>query len=247
MNEMNEQQFVEEEGMTLQELFKIVWLNRALIILVTLWVMILGIVYTFVMVTPKYTAETSIIVDVDFEVSETSQQSALYIAQNLISTYQKFVVSNLVLDSVLDEVDGLPEGYTANALENSISISTQSNVLIIYINVENESPQLAAEIANTLVSNSIEIANDDEIGYVLLQDKLKVLDPADVPVSPSSPNKILNIVISVLLGGILSLGFVFVKELFNNKYQSATEMEKHLGIKVIAAVPGTIKERKLVE
>jgi capsular polysaccharide biosynthesis protein len=247
MNELDQQQIVEEEGMTLQELFKIVWVNRILIILITLWIGVMGIVYTYVMVTPTYTAETSLIVQVDFDSSEISEQSAISIAQNLIATYKEFVVSNLVLESVIEDVDGLPVDQSINGLQNSISISTQTSVLIIYISVESESAELAAEIANTLVNNSISIANDDEVGYVLLQDKLKVLDIAVAPTVPSSPNKILNIVISVLLGGIISLAFVFIKELFNNKYQSASEMEKHLGIKVIAAVPGTIKERKLVD
>ena len=246
MNELNQQQFVEEEGMTLQELFKIVWLNRFIIILITLWVMVLGIVYTYVVVTPTYKAETSLIVQVDFESSDVSEQSALYIASNLIATYEEFVVSNLVLNSVIDDIDNLPEGYTKNSLQNSISISSSSSTLILYISVENESPELAIEIANILVSNSIDIADDDENGYLFLQDKLKVIDQAE-EANLSSPNKMLNIVISVLLGGIIALGFVFVKELFNNKYQSATEMEKHLGVKVIAAVPGTIKERKLVD
>jgi len=80
-----------------------------------------------------------------------------------------------------------------------------------------------------------------------VQDKLKVLDVAEADYNPSSPNKFLNIVISILLGGILSLGIVFLKELFNNKFQSSSEMEKYLQIKVIAAVPGTMRERKLVE
>lgn len=247
MNELNQQQLVEEEGMTLQELFKIIWLNKTLIILVTLWVMVIGIVYTYVVVTPKYTAETSLIVDVDYETTGSSEQSALVIAQNLIATYKEFVVSNLVLDSVIVDVEGLPDGYSLNSLKNSISISTTSGVFIFYISVENESPELATEIANTLVANSISIANSDEDGYILLRDKLKLLDPADTPTNPSSPNTILNVVISILLGGIISLAFVFVKELFNNKFQSSSEMEKYLGIKVIAAVPGTMKERKLVE
>jgi len=247
MNELNQQQIVEEEGMTLQELFKIVWLNKTLIILVTLWVMVVGIVYTYVVVTPKYTAETSLIVDVDYESTGSSEQSAVAIAQNLIATYKEFVVSNLVLESVIEDVVGLPAEYSLSNLKNSISISTQSSVLIIYISVENESPELASEIANTLVANSISIANSEEDGYILLQDKLKLLDIAVTPVNPSSPNTILNIVISILLGGILALAFVFVKELFNNKFQSSSEMEKYLGIKVIAAVPGTMRERKLVE
>jgi len=73
------------------------------------------------------------------------------------------------------------------------------------------------------------------------------LDEAKLPTSPSSPNKTLNVIISGLLGGILALGVVFVKEFFNNKYKTVDELERHLNIKVLAAVPGTIKERKLVD
>lgn len=247
MNELNQQQFIEEEGISLQELFQILWLNRMLIFLVTLWVMVLGVIYTYVVVTPKYTAETSLIVQVDVTATNINEASAISVAQNLIGTYKEFVLSNLILESVVEDVEALPEDYSLNALKNSISINTTSGVLIIRIAVENESPELAAEIADTLVANSIAIANDEDNAYVLLQNKLKVLDVSDIPTAPSSPNTILNIAISIILGGILSVGFIFVKELFNNKFQKPADMEKYLGIKVIAAVPGTMKERKLVE
>lgn len=247
MDELNHQEAFVEEGITLSELFRIIWNNILLVFFVTLWVSVIGIVYTFVVVTPKYTAETSIMVQVDVTQQTTSEQSAIYVAQNLIATYKEFVVSEKVLSTVLADVPELPEEYTIQSLQNSISVASSTNVLIIYISVENASPALASEIANQLVENSIEIANDEENAYVLLQNKLKVLDVATDPVNTSSPNKPLNVIISVLLGGILSLGIVFVKELFNNKFQSTQELEKHLKINVIAAVPGTIKERKLVD
>ncbi len=247
MNELNQQQFIEEEGISLQELFHILWLNRMLIFLVTLWVMVLGVIYTYVIVTPTYTAETSLIVDVDYDATNINEQSAISIAQQLIDTYKEFVLSNLILDSVVEDIDELSANQSLSGLKNSISINTTTRVLIIRISVESESPELAAEIANQLVENSISIANDEENGYILLQNKLKVLDVAEVPTSPSSPNSILNIAISIILGGILSVGFIFVKELFNNKFQKPADMEKYLSIKVIAAVPGTMKERKLVE
>ncbi|MBU0996416.1 MAG: hypothetical protein KKE16_00035 [Firmicutes bacterium] len=247
MDELNHQEAFVEEGITLSELFRIIWNNILLVFFVTLWVSVIGIVYTFVVVTPKYTAETSIMVQVDVTQQTTSEQSAIYVAQNLIATYKEFVVSEKVLSTVLADVPELPAEYTIQSLQNSISVASSTNVLIIYISVENASPALASEIANQLVENSIEIANDEENAYVLLQNKLKVLDVATDPVNTSSPNKPLNVIISVLLGGILSLGIVFVKELFNNKFQSTQELEKHLKINVIAAVPGTIKERKLVD
>jgi len=247
MNEYIEQSHYEEqEGISLQDLFKIVWGNLALILIITMWVAVIGIVYTFVVVTPKYTANTSLMVQVDPEIAGTNEQSAIVIANNLIGTYKEFIISNRVLNSVKDDIPEL-SATSISAIRNSISVSTITQVLIIRISVENASPELAQMIANTLVENSIEIANDEESPYVLLQNKLKVLDEADLPTNPSSPNKFLNVVISVLLGGIISLGVVFMKEFFNNKFKSVEEVERHLNIKVIAAVPGTIKERKLVD
>lgn len=247
MNEYNELNMVEEqEGISLQELFKIVWNNIALILIITMWVLVIGIVYTFSVVQPKYTANSSLMVQVDVESSGTNEQSAIVIANNLMGTYKEFILSNRVLESVQEELPEL-SNRSISSLKSSISISITSQILIIYISVVDTSPELAQKIANTLVENSIEIANDPESPYVLLQNKLKVLDVAKLPTSPSSPNKTLNVIISGLLGGILALGVVFVKEFFNNKYKTVDELEKHLNIKVLAAVPGTIKERKLVD
>jgi len=247
MDDLKQQESYVEEGITLSELLKIVWNNVTLVALVTLWVTIFGFIYTYIIVDEEYTSETSIMVQVDITGTTLTEQNAISIAQNLIATYKEFVVSDTVLSSVLIDNELIPDTYSLVALKNSITVSSSTSVLIIYIEVVNESPELAAEIANQLVAESIRIADNDEIGYKLLQNKMKLLDPATVPVIPSAPNKPLNIVISFLIGVILALGIVFVKELFNNKFQSAVEMEKYLNINVIAAVPGTIKERKLVD
>lgn len=246
MDEYKQQEPAAEEGITLAELVRIIWNNITIVFLITFWVTILGFVYTFVIVNPKYTAETSIMVQVDISSNVTSEQSAITVAQNMIATYKAFVVSDKVLTSVKEDIPALAD-TSLSALESAISVSTTTSVLIIYIEVVNEDPALASLIANTLVDNSIAIANDEGNEYVLLQDKLKVLDVAITPVNPSSPNKVLNIVIAFLVGGILSLGVVFLKELFNNKFQSTADMERYLNINVIAAVPGSIKERKLVD
>jgi capsular polysaccharide biosynthesis protein len=247
MNEMIQQpETIVEEGITLSQLIKIVWNNITLVFLVTFWVTVFGIVLTFFIIKPEYTAETSIMVQVDSEDAGVNEQSAISIAQGLMATYKDFVVSNTVLNSVIADVDGL-EPSDLVALKNSITVSSTTSVLIIYIKVVNGSNEMAAEIANQLVENSILLANDPESNFLFLQNKLRLLDPATIPGAPSAPNKVLNVVISFLIGVILSLGIVFVKELFNNKFQSASEMEKYLNINVIASVPGSIKERKLVD
>jgi capsular polysaccharide biosynthesis protein len=151
-------------------------------------------------------------------------------------------MTDLVLDAVIAEIPSL-SNMTSAQLASKITISTVTSVPIIDISVEDESAILAQAIANKLIDKMVEKSDN----YLLIKDRIKPIDYAKHPSVPSSPNKLLNIVISVLIGGILSLGIVFVKELFNNKFKSAEEMEKYLSINVIASVPGTVKERKLVD
>lgn len=242
---MDDQKYVQEsyeQGISLTDLFKIVWSNITIVFLVTLWVTVIGIIYTFVIIDPTYTAKASISIEVTVTETTTSDQSALSISQNLVATYKAFAMTDLVLDAVIEDVEQL-HGMTADQVSKMITISTVTSVPIIDIAVENGNKELAAEIANSLIEKSIEKAD----GYLLLKDRLKPIDYAKLPVSPSAPNKTLNVIISFLIGGILSLGIIFVKEMFNNKFQSAAEMEKYLNINVIATVPGTVKERKLVD
>jgi capsular polysaccharide biosynthesis protein len=150
------------------------------------------------------------------------------------------------MDSVLADVPELSD-VSRSGLKSMISVSTSSSILLINISVENPDPTLAKVIAETLADNAIEIANDETNSLPFLQDKLKVLDVAEEPNNPSSPNKTLYMAISVILGGIVAVGIVFIKEFFNNKFKTVEEVEKTLNMKVISAVPGTVKERKLVD
>lgn len=244
MEEMKQQETIVEEGITLSDLLRIVWNNITIVFLVTLWVTVGGIVLTWFVIHPQYTADTGIMIEVDPTemTGSASDTSAMTLAQNLIVTYKEFVLSNLVLESVIEEIPQLT-GTSITSLRNSITLTSVTSSVMVTVEVENGDPAVAAVIANTLVENSIEIAED----YIFLKGRIKQTLPATQPEAPTSPNKMLNVVISFLIGAILSLGIVFVKELFNNKFQSAGEMEKYLNINVIAAVPGTIKERKLVD
>jgi capsular polysaccharide biosynthesis protein len=181
-------------------------------------------------------------VDPEKMVGTGSESGAVSLAQQLVITYKDFATDPLVLSSVIEEIPQLA-GLTTSQLKEMITLSSVTSSVIVRIEVVSDSPELAALIANTLVLNSIELSED----HRFLEGRVTQMLPAEAPSRPTSPNKILNVVISFLVGGILSLGIVFVKELFNNKFQSPAEMEKYLNINVIAAVPGTIKERKLVD
>ncbi|NQY39116.1 MAG: polysaccharide biosynthesis tyrosine autokinase [Henriciella sp.] len=71
----------------------------------------------------------------------------------------------------------------------------------------------------------------------LVQPDSRVLSPASVPVSPSSPRKMLNLIIGMLLGGCVGVSIAIALEIFNNQIRSVEEIERKFGFPSLGAVP----------
>jgi succinoglycan biosynthesis transport protein ExoP len=68
------------------------------------------------------------------------------------------------------------------------------------------------------------------------QSDIAVLNPAVPPIKPASPRLLLNIVISVFLGGILGLGFGTVVELMNRRVRSAEDLHEAVQAPVLGVI-----------
>jgi capsular exopolysaccharide synthesis family protein len=69
----------------------------------------------------------------------------------------------------------------------------------------------------------------------------RILDTATVPGTPSGPNRIMIILIGFMLGGALSVGFVFSKEMLNRRVDG-TEKLTDTGYPVLALIPDNGKQ-----
>ena len=64
-----------------------------------------------------------------------------------------------------------------------------------------------------------------------------ILARASAPSSPSSPRKLLNLIIAIVLGGIVGLGLAILAELFDTKISSTEDIEVRLRANPIGSVP----------
>lgn len=69
-----------------------------------------------------------------------------------------------------------------------------------------------------------------------LQTNIVVLSPANEPADPSSPKLLLNIVLSVFLGSLLSIATALLLELMNRRVRSAEDLVELLQIPVLTVV-----------
>jgi len=70
-----------------------------------------------------------------------------------------------------------------------------------------------------------------------VEDAGQIIQRAEVPTVPVSPNKTRDGALALFAGLLLGLGVVFVRERLDDRVKGLEELEKRLGVPVIAAVP----------
>ena len=72
------------------------------------------------------------------------------------------------------------------------------------------------------------------------QTNIAVLNPAAMPTEPSSPKIILNLLISLFLGTLLSVGIALMLELVNRRIYSAEDLIRVIDLPVLAIMPSAV-------
>lgn len=72
----------------------------------------------------------------------------------------------------------------------------------------------------------------------------QVVEDANLPLSPSSPNHIANGILGLLLGLGLGVGVAFLRERLDDRLRGRTDLERHAAAPVLAIVPSVPEWRK---
>ncbi|MFN2589012.1 MAG: polysaccharide biosynthesis tyrosine autokinase, partial [Actinomycetota bacterium] len=72
----------------------------------------------------------------------------------------------------------------------------------------------------------------------------QVVEDADLPLSPSSPNHVANGILGLLLGLGLGVGVAFLRERLDDRLRGRTDLERHAAAPVLAIVPAVAEWRK---
>jgi capsular polysaccharide biosynthesis protein len=73
-----------------------------------------------------------------------------------------------------------------------------------------------------------------------VQTNIAVLNPAAVPTEASSPKVLLNMMISIFIGTLLSVGAAMILEFTNRRVYSAEDLLEALELPVLATIPSTV-------
>ena len=224
-----------EYEIDLKEIFHMLQKRWVLITGITVSALIISAIVSFFILTPIYEASTTMIVNYKQNQESVMTYNDLQTSQKLVATYSEIVKSQRIADSVIEQL-GLD--LTANELNSKISVSQVGTTEILKIAVKDEDPQLAALMANTISK-----VFQQEINKMMEVDNVSTIDVAKVPEYPISPNKVMNLAIAGVLGLMGSIGLVFVLAFLDRTYKTPTDVERHLGLPLIGAIPDMMLEQ----
>lgn len=222
------------EELDLKELFEIFWNRRIEILAIVIVFVIIGGVYSYFAITPKYTSYTTMVMTQASKEDSTQTTSGITqtdvtLNSKLVSTYSVIIKSKAVLNEVKANLKD--PNLTYSGLKNSIKVKNEADTEVIRIEVTHVNPNTAAKIANEVAK-----VFSEKIPEIYNISNVKRLDEAEPSANPSNINHVKDIVIFAFIGAVVAIIYVLIRNILDNTIKTEEDVEKTTGLLVLASM-----------
>ncbi|MDD6352140.1 MAG: Wzz/FepE/Etk N-terminal domain-containing protein [Lachnospiraceae bacterium] len=212
----------------LGEIFGLIWAQKVIVILVTVFCALLTYIGVSLLATPMYTSETSILI-LSRQDQNTVTSSDLQTATQLTADYLQLVTTRPVLEEAISQSGSK---LSVSELRSHVSVTNETNTRILQISVSDPDPTMARKLANALRESV-----STRITQVMNIDAVNTVETASLPTSPSSPNVKRDVLIGALLGLLVTIVVLVVRYLLDDTVKTSDDVEKYTGLTVLGTIP----------
>ena len=190
--------------------------------------LLITFIYTSNFMTPMYTSRAKILV-LSKQTGNQYTSTDFSISTYLSNDFAEIIVDTPVLEPTSEDLDGK---YSVNSLKGIVSVNKPENTRIIEISARTPVPEDSRAIVDSVCKNAKETLVD-----LMNLDSIEILTKATTPTSPSSPNLSYNLVIAFFAAFLISELVIALNFIYNNKISSPDDIQKYLGLNVLATIP----------
>lgn len=216
-----------------QDVLKEIWIalkeKLLLITAITVLVALLGFAVSALLIPKRYEASVSMLVNTRTDASAAITNDNISSAQNLVDTYAIIIKSNTILNRVIADLD-LELTYTE--LQEMVTVDSINNTQVMKVAVQSPDPETSRKILSSMciiappaVADAVEAGSCKVISDVYVEEE---------PVFPDIPK---ITVLSAFLGLVICLAVLVLKTLANDCIVDDADVEKKLGLPVLAMIP----------
>lgn len=216
-----------ESTLDLTKILRILKNNLKLLIILPLICLLISAIVTLFFLDEEYQATTQVLVN---QKESDSQMMAQEVQSNiqLVNTYSEIVKSPRILDKVSKELN---RKYSTSELSSMLTVTNQAESQLLNIDVVSKSGKDSEKIANKLAE-----VFRDEVPDIMNVDNVSILSTADDTTKQVAPKTMVNLVMGIVIGLIIALIIIFIKEIFDKRIKSETDVENELEIPVLGSI-----------
>ncbi|AYX91056.1 protein tyrosine kinase modulator [Staphylococcus saprophyticus] len=216
-----------ESTLDLTKILRILKNNLKLLIILPLICLLISAIVTLFFLDEEYQATTQVLVN---QKESDSQMMAQEVQSNiqLVNTYSEIVKSPRILDKVSKELN---RKYSTSELSSMLTVTNQAESQLLNIDVVSKSGKDSEKIANKLAE-----VFSDEVPDIMNVDNVSILSTADDTTKQVAPKTMINLVMGIVIGLIIALIIIFIKEIFDKRIKSETDVENELEIPVLGSI-----------
>lgn len=230
----------EDLGVDLQRIFAAILKRAGLVIVISVLCAALSFAATFYLVTPQYQSSAMFYVNNNsFSVGDTTlslSSGDLSTSRNLVESYIVILKTNESLDAIRDHA-GVQRSY--GQLKQMISAAAVNETEIFRVTVTSPDPKEAQILADAIAE-----VLPERISSIIEGTSAKVVDQAMLPGSPSSPSYTTNTMIGFMLGFMLMVAVIVLREIFDVTVRSEEDVATRFAHPILASVPDMMDHSK---
>ena len=204
------------EEINLRDLLSYFKKHLILFIVMVLFVVSAGTIYSVFLLKPEYEAQATVILSSDK--SKNTVQSEINANKNLIDTYTEVVKSHRVLDRVKNKMQ-IDDTY--EQLVKKVTVASLKDTEIISISVVDRDKNHSYSLANTIADTFT-----NEIGQIYNDKSVNVLDRAVEPQKPHNVDLVKQEAIYVAAGIVLATAIIFLMFYFDRTIKTTEQIEQ---------------------
>ena len=173
-------------------------------------------------------------------------QGAL-LAEQKARAYADLIISDRVLNEVANDTTGACKPGCGPVAASAITVQSNAGNPTLVLRVADPSPERAARVADTLALKAADLVSDLERPSdprLSTVTAVRVLAPAGVPTSPTSPNLKIDVVVGALIGTCLGLLVALIRRSLDRSVRTREALEELTDLPLLGAVPTETSYRR---
>lgn len=226
---MDQKDYNKEFEVDLSELIAVIFGKLWIIVMFGIVFMLVSFLVSKYAFVPEFESSTKIYV-----LNKQNNESAmtygdLQTGTQLTKDYMTLVTSRLVIEQVIAEM-GLD--MSNDELRHSVTVTNPKDTRILEITVRHRDPFIAKKAADALRKVS-----EEHITHVMDIKQINLVEEANVPEYPVTPNIRLNIALGGVIGIVIASFLILLRFFMDDTIKTPEDVEKYLGLSVLSTIP----------